>query len=262
LEFVYVTQPVFNGGAKSTSNPEFLICCDCTDNCRSGNCRCVQESNGLAYDIEGRLLSERQTGIYECNYKCSCNVRRCKNRVVGRGPQARLELFRCSDPMKGWGVRCKTDLPAGTFIADYIGEIIPESQSEKRGLTKGDQYLYNLDGYARSQCCHKLSELGLKTPFEEIPTEYIVDTSVLDEKALEMYFDTEFIQKLSSKGVIKRAQENATDMNEKTGGETFSWLEKRQNKRQKFWKEAEAIIVDRCIKEVEKKGQEFTIDAR
>jgi hypothetical protein len=267
LDFVYVTQPVFNGGAKSTNNPEFLICCECTDNCRSGNCRCAQESSGLAYDIEGRLISERQTGIYECNYKCACNIKRCKNRVVGRGPQARLELFRCSDPMKGWGVRCKTDLAAGTFVADYIGEIIPESQVEKRGLEKCDQYLFNIDVYGRSCSCHELSRLGLKKPLEEIPKEYIVDTSVLDEKSLEKYFDPEFINKLSEKGVIKRAQETAMDLSvleKRKKPEEFvsSWLDEKLKKRKKAWTQGTAVIVDRSIVDAEKKGLAHTIDAR
>ena len=83
--------------------------------------------------------------------------------MVGRGPHLKLQLVRCSDPSKGWGVRCLTDIPAGTYVADYIGEVIPESLAESRGLIRGDEYLFQLDTWGRSRSCHQLTELGMKT---------------------------------------------------------------------------------------------------
>ena len=48
----------------------------------------------------------------------------CPNRVVGNGPQLPLEVYECKPAGKGWGIRCKIDFHAGTFVADYIGEAI------------------------------------------------------------------------------------------------------------------------------------------
>ena len=74
----------------------------------------------------------------------------------------KLEVFRCSDPNKGWGLRCLENIPAGTYVADYIGEVMLEEDAENRGLNLGDEYLFQLDNWGRSQACQKLTELGMK----------------------------------------------------------------------------------------------------
>lgn len=60
------------------------------------------------------------------------------------GPTIKLEVFRCSEKGKGWGVRCRTDIMPGTYIADYLGELIPEKVADARGLNYSDEYLFNL----------------------------------------------------------------------------------------------------------------------
>lgn len=123
LDFVYVTQHLAGEGTILTNNPNFITCCTCTDNCRDASkCECAMLMDGFAYDKDGIYSNEKRSGIYECNQRCSCHVMRCKNRVVGKGPQQKLEVFRCSNPLKGWGVRCKEMIPAGTYIADYLGK--------------------------------------------------------------------------------------------------------------------------------------------
>ena len=116
-------------------------------------CACAQNmGGGFAYDYEGRcvlysdvlllvfvtyvlrIIAEKSTGIYECNYKCSCHKQRCKNRLVGRGlnVQYPLEVFRCKG--KGWGLRCKLDIPLGVFVMEYCGEILQENVCEAAWL--------------------------------------------------------------------------------------------------------------------------------
>lgn len=207
--FIYVNKPVAGEGTKLTNNPNFLSCCSCTDNCSDpSTCECIINSGGLSYDHTGRLLVDRPAGIYECNYRCACNVKLCRNRVVSNGPSQRLEVFRCADPNKGWGVRCKDPLPPGTFIADYIGEIMAESAADQRGLSICDEYLYSLDCWGRSQACQRLNELGLKRSLESIPREYFVDSTNLTREKLEQYFedtdeDRQFLDFLESKGKIQ-----------------------------------------------------------
>jgi hypothetical protein len=117
------------------------------------------------YSWDGRIISNKLEAVYECNINCRCHVRQCTSRVVTRGPWAMLQVFRTKH--MGWGLRCLNHIPAGTFIAEYIGEIacrcyliatmrclnnnthigevLLEEDAEKRGREMGDEYLFQLD---------------------------------------------------------------------------------------------------------------------
>lgn len=64
-----------------------------------------------------------QPVLYECHPYCRCHAYGCKNRVVSKGVHLRLQVFRCEEKGKGWGVRCQDPIEQGTFICDYIGEV-------------------------------------------------------------------------------------------------------------------------------------------
>ena len=115
--FRYVNKFFPGENVSMNTNPSFLTCCNCLDNCINSNtCSCMALMNGRAYDEKGMLVSTKSAGIYECNQLCSCHKSICKNRVVGRGPQLKLQVFRCKNQLKGWGVRCLEDIPAGNTI--------------------------------------------------------------------------------------------------------------------------------------------------
>ncbi|CAF3298732.1 unnamed protein product [Rotaria socialis] len=92
----------------------------------------------------GRLLEKIHSGIYECNGKCKCDSR-CTNRCVQFGLNTLLQIYHTSE--KGWGVRTLYDLPAGTFLSFYSGEILNDADANRRGLEKtmGDVYFTALD---------------------------------------------------------------------------------------------------------------------
>lgn len=48
-------------------------------------------------------------------------------------------------PTKGWGVRCRDPIPAGTFVCCYTGELITDAIADTRRCE--DQYLFNLDHF-------------------------------------------------------------------------------------------------------------------
>jgi hypothetical protein len=56
-----------------------------------------------------------------------------------------LQIYNTSE--KGWGVRTLYDLPAGTFLSFYAGEILNDEDANRRGLDKtmGDVYFTALD---------------------------------------------------------------------------------------------------------------------
>ncbi len=92
----------------------------------------------------GRLLEKIHSGIYECNGKCKCDSR-CTNRCVQFGVNTLLQVYNTSE--KGWGVRTLYDLPAGTFLSFYAGEILNDEDANRRGVQKhyGDVYFTALD---------------------------------------------------------------------------------------------------------------------
>ena len=141
---------------------EALICCSCTDGCVTINCECKKvtwDDNRDYLDIKSKTLKKSNppknlsnfpyrngklvtslipnsnskkaylgTDIpYECNQKCACQKREnkkknpCTNHVVQDGLKVRLEMFLTKK--KGWGIRTLQDIPKGTFMGVYIGEI-------------------------------------------------------------------------------------------------------------------------------------------
>ncbi|XP_052205270.1 probable inactive histone-lysine N-methyltransferase SUVR2 isoform X2 [Diospyros lotus] len=68
--------------------------------------------------------------IKECWRKCGCNMH-CGNRVVQRGITCKLQVFQ-TDEGKGWGVRTLQDLPKGSFVCEYVGEILTNMELFER----------------------------------------------------------------------------------------------------------------------------------
>ncbi|KAJ1077970.1 hypothetical protein K5549_011297 [Capra hircus] len=129
------------GGSPSDSpSPQY---CVCVDDCSSSNCMCGQLSMRCWYGKDGRLLPEFNMAepplLFECNHACSC-WRTCRNRVVQNGLRARLQLYRTQN--MGWGVRSLQDIPLGTFVCEYVGELISDSEADVR---EEDSYLFDLD---------------------------------------------------------------------------------------------------------------------
>ena len=96
----------------------------------------------MAYQRK-RLLHPVSSGIYECNSKCSCHRQHCTNRLTQQGVFVQLQLFK--DKEKGWGLRTLHDLPRGTFICEYVGEMLTSDQGHERAQTMDDKYQTSLD---------------------------------------------------------------------------------------------------------------------
>ncbi|KAK7864464.1 hypothetical protein R5R35_011697 [Gryllus longicercus] len=147
-------------GVNVNTNPEFLVSCDCTDDCQDKDkCACWQLTiQGTAYGPGGkvdksvgynfkRLREPVMTGIYECNSRCKC-ASTCFNRVAQHPLQLRLQVFKTEN--RGWGIRCLNDVPHGAFICIYAGRLLTEQGANecvfvKGGKNYGDEYLAELD---------------------------------------------------------------------------------------------------------------------
>ncbi|XP_076913415.1 histone-lysine N-methyltransferase SUVR4-like isoform X2 [Bidens hawaiensis] len=79
--------------------------------------------------------------IKECWRKCGCSMD-CGNRVVQRGPTCKLQVF--STKGKGWAVRSVEHLPKGSFICEYVGEILTNTELYERNKQskKNERHTY------------------------------------------------------------------------------------------------------------------------
>lgn len=206
--FVYVTSFVFDEKVEVTNSPELLSCCSCANDCSTLSCPCQQKTGHVAYDFKGATTRSHPFGVFECNQRCTCHRSQCKNRVVTKGPMLPLEVFYCGSG-KGWGVRCRVDIPSGTFVADYLGEILPESLTDARGKSRQcDGYLFALDHWARSESHWKAVELGLTVDKEERSNQVSSDKPLAtnaEEEDLMRYLDEDLMTRLRTSGAIDRA---------------------------------------------------------
>ncbi len=49
------------------------------------------------------------------------------DQVISKGLRLPLEVFKTE--AKGWGVRCREKIPRGTFICEYVGEVLTNSEA-------------------------------------------------------------------------------------------------------------------------------------
>ncbi|CAA0381310.1 unnamed protein product [Arabidopsis thaliana] len=75
--------------------------------------------------------------IKECWRKCGCDMQ-CGNRVVQRGIRCQLQVYFTQEG-KGWGLRTLQDLPKGTFICEYIGEILTNTELYDRNVRSSSE---------------------------------------------------------------------------------------------------------------------------
>ncbi|KAI8641720.1 hypothetical protein BD408DRAFT_417809 [Parasitella parasitica] len=153
-DFIYIDQLKYTAPVQPP-DPDFLTGCDC-----SRFSDCIEACHDVsAYGDDGRLVISQGTAIYECNQSCECGPR-CKNRVVQRGRKIPLQVYKTKN--KGWAVRSLQFIPRGTFIEEYIGEVITVEEGDQRGVVYdrlGCSYLFDMD-FAQS----------------ELPTRYVIDS--------------------------------------------------------------------------------------
>ncbi|KAJ6633813.1 Histone-lysine N-methyltransferase EHMT1 [Pseudolycoriella hygida] len=124
---------------------QMRICC-CSDNCISQSCQCSDVSVQNYYTAEGRLndqfnYKELNISLFECNDICDCNKLTCRNRVVQQGSRCALQITQSTPKSKGWGVIALTKILKGTFVAEYTGEILNDSEADRR---TDDSYFFDL----------------------------------------------------------------------------------------------------------------------
>nr|XP_051227175.1 histone-lysine N-methyltransferase, H3 lysine-9 specific SUVH1-like isoform X2 [Lolium perenne] len=134
--FTYISEVKY---LKPLSSLKPLQGCRCVSAClpTDSTCGCSQCNGGnLPYSSTGLLVC-RKPMIYECGESCLCSVN-CRNRVTQKGAKIHFEVFRTEN--RGWGLRSWDPIRAGSFICEYVGEVIDD---EKFSLDDSkDDYLF------------------------------------------------------------------------------------------------------------------------
>lgn len=111
--------------------PSLYRGCQCLGFCEfdSGStctCTCPYSKDRLLTPL---YLEETSSPILECNSNCSCD-RDCLNRLSQCDPGRHLTIV--TTEKKGLGVVTRTPLQKGSFVGEYVGEIISSSASKDR----------------------------------------------------------------------------------------------------------------------------------
>nr|URM60682.1 C2H2 family protein [Gymnema sylvestre] len=159
--FTYITKPILDQSLGDEEESSQLGCA-CPDSvCSPAVCDHVylfdndyedaKDIHGkpmhgrFPYDERGRVILEEGYLVYECNQRCRCG-KTCRNRVLQNGVRVKLEIFKTEK--KGWAVRAREPILRGTFVCEYIGEIIDENEATERRNrygTEGCGYFYEID---------------------------------------------------------------------------------------------------------------------
>ena len=142
--FHYITSSIPREGVPDAI-PTALVGCDCRQCSDSNFCCPHMAGHKPAYTKAGKIRADKGSPIYECNLMCMCELD-CVNRVVQRGRCFPVCIFRTPD--RGWGVKTCMALKKGTFVTEYVGEILTAEEAERRGQEYdkiGSNYLFDLD---------------------------------------------------------------------------------------------------------------------
>jgi len=85
----------------------------------------IQGRDRINYPTNNSLVMYRLVVIRDIPicYRCSCR-KTCFNKVAQNGLKVPLQVFKTA--AKGWGIRPIYDIPEGTFICIYAGQVLTE----------------------------------------------------------------------------------------------------------------------------------------
>lgn len=119
--------------------------CKCSGGVCSKSSNCCPSEKGLEfiYDVDGCNSASMHQIIIECNNLCKCSSD-CLNRRPT--PKFSFCLFKTAD--RGWALKAREAIPAGSFVIEYTGELIDQTEALKRSIEykmSGNNYMFDLD---------------------------------------------------------------------------------------------------------------------
>ncbi|NXJ98410.1 SETMR methyltransferase, partial [Corythaixoides concolor] len=119
------------GGDVDPTEITFPGCPCLTSSCVAQVCSCLRRGEHYKGLCLRPADAEQQYArpVFECNAMCRCGES-CQNRVVQRGLQLRLEVFKTEK--KGWGLRTLEFVAKGRFVCEYAGEVLGFNEARRR----------------------------------------------------------------------------------------------------------------------------------
>lgn len=129
--------------------------CECPEGCsKDSNCCPKMRKVNFVYDVDERICALSHQMIVECNDYCKCD-KTCLNRP--KKTQVSLCIFKTAD--RGWALKALDAIPSGTFVVEYVGELIDQSQAKKRTRIYnkiGVTYLFDLDYNVKGEATYSI----------------------------------------------------------------------------------------------------------
>ncbi|KAG4380280.1 hypothetical protein GLYMA_16G143100v4 [Glycine max] len=162
--FTYVTKPILDQSLSLDSEQSLQLRCACSFSaCCPETCDHVYLFDNdyddakdifgkpmrsrFPYDENGRIILEEGYLVYECNQMCKC-YKTCPNRILQNGLRVKLEVFKTEK--KGWALRAGEAILRGTFVCEYIGEVLDTREAQNRRKRYGKEhcsYFYDVDDH-------------------------------------------------------------------------------------------------------------------
>ncbi|XP_065068575.1 histone-lysine N-methyltransferase EHMT1-like isoform X2 [Rhopilema esculentum] len=144
LSFTYITEAVESHTVSIMKDLLTVKGCKCQNDCSVEMCECIQrnEETKCWYDegvLDMSFMELDQPVLVECSKLCHC-WSYCSNRVVQKGLQFPLQVYKTAN--MGWGLRTIGPILKGSFVLNYVGEVISDDEADRRG---DDSYLFDLD---------------------------------------------------------------------------------------------------------------------
>ncbi|CAO1391869.1 unnamed protein product [Diamesa serratosioi] len=133
--FQYITKHIISSDLDIKKKTQYG--CYCHTNCSSSQC-CPRALLHFKDETKRKALKDSQI-IYECSDQCSCNLS-CSNRKTQQRSSISLSLFKTRNN-RGWGVKTKTSIQSNTYIFEYLGKVMDQTEAnQKRGTYMFDLY--------------------------------------------------------------------------------------------------------------------------
>ncbi|KAA0186692.1 Histone-lysine N-methyltransferase SETDB1-B [Fasciolopsis buskii] len=157
IEYIPKRQPIDKVPLLQDDN--FIVCCECTDNCRDRRrCACQQLTAQAAWSIHRRVivtdvsdssLLEESTNAIPSAVVTVVAITELYRTAYGPeyscSKQAARSLRWYEAIRMGWGIRALHAIPKGTFLCTYAGAIYDENTAVQQGFDYGDEYQAELD---------------------------------------------------------------------------------------------------------------------
>ena len=142
--------------------------CSCTgpNACLDASCPCFrqytrkvvgegpskEEKGKSAADAVAKMgrLATKIEQLCNCHELCGCRLD-CSNRHIARGIRVKLAVVKTTH--KGWACHADEFIPRGTFICEYVGEIVPPRVAEERLYQYDKEGIHYVFGFQESDVC-------------------------------------------------------------------------------------------------------------